>query len=194
MAQGRGYEDRRALEGINYRLRDLERRMGSVVQYGRVKEVDYEKRRAKVEFFPEDGDQPARTTGWIPWSQGTNDKGAQDWQPLQEDSQVAVLAAAGDPANGIILSAGVNYNDEENNRDYRPWVEPEDEGSEAKRKNMYGRQYADGTKDYHNQDGSSRVIEVPAGGSITFKVGSSSIVITDGEVVVTTPRFRGEKA
>lgn len=52
----------------------------------------------------------------------------------------------------------------------------------------------DGTVIEHDPDKKATLVDVPAGGSITLRVGASEFLITDPLVRLTTPKFEGVKA
>ena len=180
--QGRGYDDRGLMESLHFRLREIEQRLSRQTLPGRVVEVDYAKRRARVEIN-------GQVSGWLPWAIGTNDAGAKHWEPLHKDAQVLVQSIGGDPAAAVILPVGIPYQDTDAGKDYRPWVAPDDSGDTAPRANIYGRQYADGTVDTHDVGAKHRKIVVPAGGTITFQVGSTVLTLTDGKARLEADEF-----
>ena len=82
---------------IEYRLAELERRLGNLLRLGVVEEADYAAARVKVKS----GDL---VTGWIPWltRRASNDS---DWWAPEEKEQVVLLSPDGDPAQAVALPA-----------------------------------------------------------------------------------------
>lgn len=176
MTTGRGEIDRGGRpQSPRFRQNELGYRLEQAIQYGVVEEVDFTTARARVRIVAEDGEGNGRLSNWIPWTTGNADSGNGNWNPLQVGAQVAMLSPSGDAAQGFIVP-GV-YRD----------ANPPPSNSEHE----YRQSYEDGTQITHNKDTSSYEIAVPAGGQISLSVGGSSLVITDGEIIMTTPKFTG---
>lgn len=54
--------------------------------------------------------------------------------------------------------------------------------------------HKDGAVESYDRKNHQLTLDVPVGGSITIRIGRSSIVMTDDEVVLTAPQFRGVQA
>lgn len=175
MTTGRGEVDRSGRpQSPRMKQNELSYRLEQAIQYGVVEEVDFAKAKARVRIVAEDGVN-GRLSNWIPWSTGNADSGNGNWNPLQVGAQVAMLAPSGDAAQAFIIP-GVY-------RDANP--------PPSNNEHEYKQSYEDGTTITHNKDTSSYDMVVPAGGQINLACGGSSIVITDGEIILTTPKFTG---
>lgn len=176
MTTGRGEVDRNGTpQSPRLKQNELTARLDQVVQYGVVEEVDHSRGRARVRTTPQDDQGNGRLSNWIPWSTGNSDSGNGNWNPLQIGAQVAMLAPSGDAAQALIL----------------PGVYSDGNPPPSKSEHEYVQSYEDGTTIKHNKDTSAYEMVVPAGGQLTISCGSSSITITDGEIILTTPKFTG---
>lgn len=78
----------------HYALGELDRRMGNVLRFGTVTEVDNATARVRVDIG-------GLVTDWVPWltSSAGQDRA---WRPLDVGAQVA-LASPGDPSQGVVV-------------------------------------------------------------------------------------------
>lgn len=80
---------------IHQRLEALERALAQMVIRGKVEEIDFEKKRARVRYSPE------QVTGWLPWKPIRAGK-AIIWWPLEVGEAVTVISP-GDLSLGEIF-------------------------------------------------------------------------------------------
>ena len=88
---------------LERRVVELEGRIENIVREGKVREVDYEKGRVKVDIDADDK-QPTR---WMPWQQRAGgEDGVNDWNPPQEGERVTILSPGGRPERGMAMQGG----------------------------------------------------------------------------------------
>lgn len=112
-------------------------------------------------------------TGWIPFTAGRAGPGAREWSAPDVGEQVVVVCPYGDPAQGVVI--GSIY------RDKYP--------APTSAKTAHRVEYPDGAFVQYDSAGKSYEVDVPAGGSITLRVGGSSLKIEEGQVTLSTPKF-----
>ena len=87
---------------LAWRVSELERRMGSLLRYGRVETVDTRKAVARVRYADPDGASGPAVSGWLPWltlSAGER----RDWRAPSKGEQVMILSPSGSMPSGAIL-------------------------------------------------------------------------------------------
>lgn len=133
------------------RIGDIERRMSNMVRPGTVLDADYASARVKVQCG---GNQ----TAWIPWvtSRAGEDR---SWHAPEVGEQVIVLSPSGDLAQGYVMPGGVYKNDYPANAD----------SAEISRTT-----YKDGAIVEYDRENHAHLVQIPAGGKATVKVGSDA--------------------
>lgn len=89
---------------------DADRRHAGAIEFGKVHEADYDKRRLKVLIGDENDEDGHVITGWLPMP-GLRAQNDSDWHPLEVGERVAVLSASGELQNGLVLPAGIFCDD-----------------------------------------------------------------------------------
>ncbi len=143
-----------------------------MLKYGVVTAVDTAKARVRVRFPGDDG-----LVSW--WLQVVQHKTGQDrFYALPDPGEhVACLMDDGNE-NGVVV--GAIYSD--------PEPPPADDADLALML------FKDDARIAYDRAAHELAIELPAAGKIRLKVGRSELVISDGQVTVTTPAFAGVKA
>jgi phage baseplate assembly protein V len=133
------------------RIGDIERRMSNMVRPGTVLEADYANARVKVQCG---GNQ----TAWIPWvtSRAGEDR---SWHAPEVGEQVIVLSPSGDLAQGYVMPGGVYKNDYPAN---------------ANSKEISRTTYKDGAVVEYDRQNHAHLVQIPAGGKATVKVGNDA--------------------
>lgn len=150
---------------------DGERRSADTVKFGTVKEVDYEKARARVIIGDEQDKEGHLHTGWLPFG-SLRARGDREWHPPEEGERVVILSESGEVQNGVVIPLGL-YTDE----DPAP-------GNKA---GLWRKQFSDGgIVEYDRESGAFKVeaktsVELKVGG-VTFRVSAEGVEITGGTV------------
>ena len=134
----------------NARLGELERRLANVTRPWTILEADYAKARVRVKLGK-------NTTAWLPWV-SSRAGGDTTWHAPEVGEQVLVLSPAGDLRSGFVMG-GVYKND-------RP--------ANANAATVSRTTYADGAVVEYDRGTHAHLVNVPAGGKATVKVGASS--------------------
>lgn len=142
------------------------RLISQLVMIGVVRALDEAKAMVRV-------DVDGLITGWIPFTAGRAGPGAREWSAPDVGEQVVVVCPYGDPAQGVVI--GSIY------RDKYP--------APASAKEAHRVEYADGAFVQYDSASKGYEIDVQAGGSITLRVGGSSLKIEDGQTTLSTPKF-----
>lgn len=143
-------------ESLDYRLREVERKLETMIRLGVISECNPEAARARVDV----GDFITAPLPWFTRRAG----GDADWWAPEADEQVMVLSPSGDLAEGVILPAV--YRD----------VRPEPAGSADIRKEVYG----DGLVIEHDRSKKlTRINALDSKGTLVLE--AKNIVIRTGE-------------
>jgi phage baseplate assembly protein V len=144
---------------------ELGRRLDQVVCLGRVSAIDAAANAARV-ALDEDGEDGGIVTDFLPWLEPRHGDTRSRFLPSVGE-RVIVLAPSGELGAGVILG-GLPCTD----------TPPAFSG------NRQGFEFSDGTIWSH--DAASKVTELvlPSGGTLTLKVGGTSIKISDGVVEI----------
>ena len=84
-------------EKDGFNANDLARRIANLIRLGTIKEVDYQKAKARVQIGN-------LLTDWLPWVTGCAGQSV-NWCPIESGEQVIVLATTGDLCQGVILGS-----------------------------------------------------------------------------------------
>lgn len=140
---------------------DTQRRLHNVASYGTIAAVDHGRGLVRVNVA-------GRLTDWLPTPGlvGHNFRGS---TPMRVGTQVMVLCAGGDPANGVLAatlySAALPAPDNTGNVDVINWN--------------------DGARVHYDSAAQALLIDVPATGTVTTHVGAASIVTTNEAITIT---------
>lgn len=137
--------------GSGYELAELRRRLDNLVTIGRVEALDVGSARARVRTG-------GRLTGWRPWLT-RRAGGDRDWWAPEPGEQVVVLSPSGDPEQSVILPALYSIAFE----------------APASSRDVTLTEWEDGALDRYDRGAHERLIEIPAGGGITFRCGGVSL-------------------
>ncbi len=143
-----------------------------MLKYGIVTEIDTAKARVRVRFPDADG----MVSWWLQVLQ-TKTKHDRFYAMPDVDEHVACEMDEG-CENGVVL--GAVYSD--------PEPPPADDADLALIL------FKDQARIAYDRQAHELTVELPAAGRIRLKVGRSELLITDGQVAVTTPAFVGTKA
>jgi phage baseplate assembly protein V len=85
----------------DYALNELDRRLANLVRVGKVKEIDTDEMRVKVQLGDDDNEHD---TDWLPWAtrRAGEDK---TWDPPDVDEQVIVIAPGGELDQAFVWGA-----------------------------------------------------------------------------------------
>lgn len=147
-----------------YALGELDRRMGNVVRFGTVSEVDAANGLARVDL----GDL---VTDWLPWTTPSagNDR---VWNTPDVGQQV-VIASPGDASQGCIIGSLFSTAKAAN-------------GSDGKDRRIT---FSDGTVIEMDRAASNLNVQVPSAGSIRLSIGGTTLLLQDGQATLTTPKL-----
>ncbi|EKN01120.1 phage baseplate assembly protein V [Acidocella sp. MX-AZ02] len=148
---------------MSFALADLARRMAQMIRFGTIQSVDLSDPTAP-RCVVSDG---TWLTPAIPWISARAGGDAEIWAPDQGE-QAVVFSPFGDPAQGVAL-VGIFQ-----------MTMPAPAATAGQRVVKY----KDGGIESYDRTASKKVISVPAGGSITLQVGTTSLIITQGAVTL----------
>lgn len=147
------------------RIAEQERQGMSLIRAGIVVEADYAAGRVVVE-------SGGLRTPMRPWLEDRA-HGSKTWSPPEIGEQVLLLCPHGDTAQAYVIGAvygGANQPAEN-------------------RGDVWAVRHADGAQDRYDRAAQHRLIDIPAGGSITIRCGASSITLSDAGIVLQAPRI-----
>jgi phage baseplate assembly protein V len=158
---------RRASGVGNPEITDSERRHAAHVMRGTVRQVRYTNPPAvRVAIGDEDDDDGHLLTGWLPMA-GGRAGGDSDWHPLEVGEGVVVLSESGEAQNGVVIPAGF-YSD--------------DNPAPGDKAGLWRKRFRDGASIEYDRDSGAFLIDAKS--SATLKVAESSVVISDGQIVL----------
>jgi len=146
-------------------MTDAERRIANAVFMGCVTELDAAKARVRVTA----GDI---TTGWLPFA---TVRAGQDrtWHAPEPGEQVVVVCPCGDTNQGVVV--GSVY------RDAHP--------APGDNENISRTVFKDGAILEYDRQQHKYLLDVPAGGAITLRIGQTTLVLRDNSAILTTPNL-----
>ena len=165
----------------SFEITELDRRISNLIQVGTVSEADYSKAKLKVKIGE-------IVTDWLPWltKRASNDT---TWWAQEVGEQVIVLAPSGELTQAVILPALY--------QNAHPAIDDNVDVSKTI--------YKDGTFTTYNRDSHVLTVDVNKDGkveviigastitmtntNIKLKNGSSSILITDSNITLASPRI-----
>ena len=165
----------------SFEITELDRRISNLIQVGTVSEADYSKAKLKVKIGE-------IVTDWLPWltKRASNDT---TWWAPEVGEQVIVLAPSGELTQAVILPALY--------QNAHPAIDDNVDVSKTI--------YKDGTFTTYNRDSHVLTVDVNKDGkveviigastitmtntNIKLKNGSSSILITDSNITLASPRI-----
>lgn len=148
---------------MSYAQTDTDRRMGNVIQIGRIKAVDAAKGLAQVDLDGPD-------TDWIPWTT-TRAGGDRTWWCPEVGEQVVVAAPSGELGNGVII--GCLFQDD--------YAEPADN------ENVHRTIYGDGTVvEYDREAHQLKIDTSESSGSVVIICQTANVQAADS-VTIDTP-------
>ena len=146
---------------------DINRRLESMIRLGTIAAVDHGAARCQVKTG-------GLVTEWLPWLErraGTT----RDWDPPTVGEQCLLLSPSGEPGAGIVLT-GIASN-----------ANPMPSGD----KNKQVRNWPDGARHHYDHASHDWQLEVPDGGCIRLKIGSTTLELRGDGTTLTTPKFTG---
>jgi phage baseplate assembly protein V len=146
-------------------MTDAERRIANTVIMGRIAELDAAKARVRVTT----GDI---TTGWLPFAAV---RAGQDrtWHAPEPGEQVVVVCPCGDTNQGVVV--GSVY------RDAHP--------APGDTKDISRTIFKDGAVLEYDRKQHKHLLDVPIGGSITLRIGQTTLELRDDGATLTTPKL-----
>lgn len=150
---------------MSYALSELESIVSRLIRRGVIAQLDDQTGLVTVTI----GDD---TSGGLQWLTTRAGPDAEWWAP-EEGEQCLVFCPFGDLAQAVVMPA--LYQD--------LFPEP------AKSRDQHVRTYKDGALFKYDRAAHTYLVDVPDGGSITLKVGNTSLVMQSGGTVLTTPRL-----
>jgi phage baseplate assembly protein V len=146
-------------------MTDAERRIGNIVIMGRVAELDAAHARVRVTS----GDI---TTGWLPFatSRAGRDR---TWHAPEPGEQAVVVCPCGDINQGVVV--GSVYRD----------AHPAPGDSEDISRTVF----KDGAVLEYDRQEHKYLLDVPAGGAVTLRIGRTTLVLRDDGSTLTTPKL-----
>ena len=144
-------------------MTDAERRIANMVLIGRIEELDAANGRVRVTT----GDI---TTDWLPFA---TSRAGQDrsWHPPEPGEQVVVVSPCGDTNQGVVV--GSIYRN----------LHPAPGDSEEISRTIF----KDGAVLEYDREKHKYLLDVPAGGSITLRIGQTMLELRDDGSTLTTP-------
>lgn len=112
------------------------------------------------------------TTDWLPWLTLRAGEDRTWWAP-EPGEQVLVLSPYGDPAQAVVL----------------PAIYQEAHPAPGNIKTTSRVEFKDGAFVQYDREGHHYHLDVPAGGSITLHIGSTTLLLEDGKATLTTPEL-----
>ncbi len=112
------------------------------------------------------------TTDWLPWLTMRAGEDRTWWAP-EPGEQVLVLSPYGDPAQAVVL----------------PAIYQEAHPAPGSVKTTSRVEFKDGAFVQYDREGHHYHLDVPAGGSITLHIGSTTLLLEDGKATLTTPEL-----
>jgi phage baseplate assembly protein V len=112
------------------------------------------------------------TTDWLPWLTMRAGEDRTWWAP-EPGEQVLVLSPYGDPAQAVVL----------------PAIYQEAHPAPGSVKTTSRVEFKDGAFVQYDREGHHYHLDVPAGGSITLHIGSTTLLLEDGKTTLTTPEL-----
>lgn len=146
---------------MSYAATDADRRLGNIIQIGRVKAVNGNL--VQVDF---DGG----VSDWIPCATPQAGR-VRKWACPKVGEQVIIASPSGELSGGAVI--GSLFQDEM----AEPSTNEDDDAS----------YYDDGAVIGYDQGGHNFLVDIPGGGSITLRCGASSITISDAGVAIESP-------
>jgi len=168
MSSGRGQANVGGTQHTKWDTAELASRIENLIRVGRIHEVDYTAKKARV-IFGKEGESTAFVTDWLSWASlraGNNRK----WSPPEKGEQYAVFAPSGHLENGFVGLAIGSGN-------YPLLADSPDYEMEDFRKDMDSEQ--DGYYEYNRATGVRRWV-LKAGGCYRWEVGADANIIMDG--------------
>ena len=167
MSTGRGTADVGGPQHPKWDIAELASRIENLIRVGRIYEVDYDAKKARVIFGPEGGEHTF-ITDWLSWASmraGNN----RTWSPPEKGEQFAVFSPSGHLENGFVaLSiASGDFPCLANSPDYA--VEDYREGMDKEQ---------DGYYEYNRKTGVQRW-RLKASGSYRWEIGDNASIIMD---------------
>ena len=144
---------------------DINRRLESIVRFGRIVAVDCAAGRCRVQ-------SGGLVSAWLPWlerREGTTT----DWDPPTVGEGCILLSPSGETAGGIVL-VGVASN---------AHLPPSHD------ENKHLRRYPDGALEEYDHQAHAWRLSVPDGGSITLTIGATTLTLTGAGASLKSPRI-----
>ena len=149
-----------------YALAEHDRMLSNMLIAGTIDSVDHGAATCRVRS----GDW---VSGPVPWaSLGAGQ--VRNWRPPSVGEQAMLMSPSGDPENGFALP-GFYTSQHAGGNDSSPDVTATD--------------WPDGARESYNHANHQYALTVPAGGEIRLQIGASSLVITDQQVTIKTPKL-----
>ncbi len=147
---------------------ETERIVANLIRIGIIAELDEENARVTVHVG-------GLTTDWLPWLTQRAGLDRTWWAP-EPGEQVLVLSPYGDPAQAVVL----------------PAIYQEASPAPADVRTTSRTEFEDGAVIEYDRAGSHYLVEVPSDGSITLRIGDTTLVLQGDRTTLTTPHLAVE--
>lgn len=144
---------------------ETERIVANLIRIGIIAELDEENARVTVHVG-------GLTTDWLPW---LTQRAGQDrtWWAPEPGEQVLVLSPYGDPAQAVVL----------------PAIYQETSPAPANLRTTSRTEFDDGAFIEYDRAGSHYRVNVPRDGSITLRIGGTTLLLEGDQATLTTPHL-----
>ncbi len=144
---------------------ETERIVANLIRIGIIAELDEENARVTVHVG-------GLTTDWLPWLTWRAGQDRTWWAP-EPGEQVLVLSPYGDPAQAVVL----------------PGIYQEAYPAPGNIKTTSRAEFKDGAFVQYDRQGHHYHLDVPAGGSITLRIGDTTLLLQGDKTTLTTPHL-----
>ena len=144
---------------------EIERILANIVRVGVISELDENNALVKVRTA-------GLTTDWLPWLTHRAGEDRTWWAP-EPGEQVVILSPYGDMGQAVVL----------------PSIYQDAHGAPANKKTITRTEWKDGGFIQYDREAHSYQLDVPAEGEIKLRIGGTTLVMKDGETILTTPKL-----
>ena len=149
-----------------FALAEHDRMLSNMLIVGTVDSVDHAAATCRIRS----GDWVSAPVPWASLGAGQ----VRNWRPPSVGEQAMLMSPSGDPANGFALP-GFYTSQHQGGNDASPDVTATD--------------WPDGAREQYNHASHQYQLSVPAGGEIRLQIGQSSLVMTDQQITIKSPKL-----
>ena len=151
---------------MNFHQSETDRRLSGLLIAGTIEAIDYSAARVRVRS----GDW---VSAWLPWKADAAGE-VRHWRPPSIGEQVMILSPSGQPEQGMAFPGFYSDRHGQGNDD---------------RRNVTATDWSDGAREEYDHEAHTWRLTVPNGGSITFAIGATTMVLTGTGVTMNSPRI-----